>query len=641
MQRSLITLLFAIALAGQAQERQEINVGTPGSGTGDPLRTAFIKVNTNLFHIWNTFTNAALLHVGGIDPILQSGYVLGQGSNTVLRLDGSTVYVDALADVFTPTGDLDMASNNIVGVGALEADSISVPTLTTQLAEMAEDIGLRVPIGAYTNEHTYGVFGLHVLRPPKYASLTVTNNAVTIDREDAVDWYIKADDDLTIYDPTPPTGGETIELEIENIGASEIGLNWGDWIFRTQVVPTGLGADEKLWVVAKATPDAVYASYEYRQDQQLGTVRGGTGTVLGEAVAPISTVYYPLITAATNFSADLAYGRFARVFMDEADLYLGAISGRPASTNEMRWQEIEVWNVGATTNTIRVRPDVFTKGVPTNGLTLEPNQRELLRVMAYSAEYTNNWVFGSAGSQLVGGGGDTPSEPSLWDDAIATYQFEGTNRNQALDSESGGLHLGAMTADVFTVEQAGVNNYAWQGYSPGGALTNNAPTLKPWSAVRTYTGWVRPTSVTSDRQFMGVYDGGLSQAGFRVGWSASGQHNVRYSTNGTTTTYILQTSPAYTVNQWHFFAVVVDKDNYIKTLMANAADGSLPALSTVNLPQSLHQSTAPFVLFASTHNGAANNIHSGRMDEVTVWDGELTVPELETLYNAGSGSFRP
>jgi len=47
MKKLLILILFFISLASYSQI-QNIGVGTiPNDGTGDPLRTAFIKVNNN------------------------------------------------------------------------------------------------------------------------------------------------------------------------------------------------------------------------------------------------------------------------------------------------------------------------------------------------------------------------------------------------------------------------------------------------------------------------------------------------------------------------------------------------------------------------------------------------------------------
>jgi hypothetical protein len=189
-----------------------------------------------------------------------------------------------------------------------------------------------------------------------------------------------------------------------------------------------------------------------------------------------------------------------------------------------------------------------------------------------------------------------------------------------------------------TALASGIENYAVTGSSL--VLTNPAATLKAFSATRTYTGWVYPTSLSSAREFIGAYNYESNQRGWRSGFNASGQQTVQYSYAGTDTVTSTKTANTFTASQWHFFAIVVKDSSYIKYTMANASAGSLPSVETITLTGALHASTAPFCLFGTImDSGAVVNPLAGRMDEVYVFDVELTSSQLEELYALGSGKF--
>ena len=104
-----------------------INVGTTANdGTGDDLRTAFIKVNDNFQYMGNTGFDAKNINVTGsieiVGNLITSGAVVNTGYQKYSPTANIavTANVDVSRIILTPTGTL-------VGFGA----NITLPNITT------------------------------------------------------------------------------------------------------------------------------------------------------------------------------------------------------------------------------------------------------------------------------------------------------------------------------------------------------------------------------------------------------------------------------------------------------------------------------------------------------------------------------
>ena len=160
---------------------QTINIGTyANDGTGDDLRTAFEKVNSNFASLYSDLlvNNAANIGTGsGIyagrnDTVLQFKSLVA-GNGVTLTSDASTVTINAgitkVQDDTTPKlgGDLDINGHNIVGTGSINIDGlingVNISDLYLQLQIFANNVDLSpnrdwaIP-GNYSGGFDMGVF---------------------------------------------------------------------------------------------------------------------------------------------------------------------------------------------------------------------------------------------------------------------------------------------------------------------------------------------------------------------------------------------------------------------------------------------------------------------------------------------------
>ena len=134
---------------------QTINLGQyANDGTGDDLRTAFTKVNSNFSYLNNndatTVTNLGSgtgIFAQKTGPDLQFKSLVG-GAGIALSHDGTTITIANTGNVEDDTmpklgGDLDLNGNNIVGTGDIQCTvwGIDIRTLVSQ--------GTNLDLGSY------------------------------------------------------------------------------------------------------------------------------------------------------------------------------------------------------------------------------------------------------------------------------------------------------------------------------------------------------------------------------------------------------------------------------------------------------------------------------------------------------------
>jgi hypothetical protein len=312
-------------------------------------------------------------------------------------------------------------------------------------------------------------------------------------------------------------------------------------------------------------------------------------------------------------------------------------SGRNTDSTTAKWQEIAIQNWSGDNHLLSWNGDwnVTPADVGAAGTyTLSNSTITLAKLLNWGPNETNT-LLEIVGRTILGGGAAAP--PDIFDDLIAAWLIEDDNAINQTDSV--GSYTMTKAGGTITPLAEGIENYAITG-SANGFMTNPATALKPWSATRTYTCWVRPSWVSSASEFLNIDEYGGSERGVRMGFNSSAQQNVRYSYNGSAETVDTTTANTFTVNQWHFVAMIIKDSSYIKYTMANASAGTLPTVTTETLTGALNNSTAPLALFAAINtSGAAINPMAGRMDEVYVFDVELTQSQLEELYASGAGKF--
>jgi hypothetical protein len=388
-----------------------------------------------------------------------------------------------------------------------------------------------------------------------------------------------------------------------------------------------------LEVVLTAYSGKITVSGEGEQSAVLTTALGGTGNTLGVATAPMWTAQTPNVSAVTNFSVNLDQGTFQLISATD-DVHLVSASGK--TTTDVLEQEIIIQNWSGNNHLLSWNGDwnVTPADVGAAGTyTLSNSTVTLAKLLNWGPNETNT-LLEIVGRTILGGGAAAP--PDIFDDLIAAWLLEDDNAVNQTDSV--GSYTMTKLVGTLTPLAEGIENYAVS--ASGLLLTNPVAALKPFSATRTYTGWVYPPAISSERNWIGVDEYGGSERGWRMGYNASAQQLVTYSYDGSATSSSTKTANTFTASQWHFWAIIIKDSSYIKYTMANASAGSLPTVETVTLTGALNASTAPFSLFSTINTSAAAvNPMNGRLDEVYVFDVELTQPQLEELYALGAGKF--
>jgi hypothetical protein len=118
--------------------KQVINVGTADKGNGDPLRTAFIKVNSNFDELYASLA-ADLTNVGtNIIPDTDNVYDLGSATHKwrSLYVSGNTIYLDNIA--LSVEGGVLKLNNQEVGESPAWSNITGKPLIPTNLDSLTD-----------------------------------------------------------------------------------------------------------------------------------------------------------------------------------------------------------------------------------------------------------------------------------------------------------------------------------------------------------------------------------------------------------------------------------------------------------------------------------------------------------------------
>ena len=206
---------------------------------------------------------------------------------------------------------------------------------------------------------------------------------------------------------------------------------------------------------------------------------------------------------------------------------------------------------------------------------------------------------------------------TLWNGLQAYYTADNTP-NDALGTYNGTLVNGA-TYGTGIINQGfsldGVNDYV--AISPVIGASLSAPNV-----AHSYSAWVYPTNLTDTYNF--VFQNGDSSSGTslvlntnRIGFFYNGGQSY---TAGTAT---------LTLNAWNHIVTTIDTNGNLRFYL----NGSFDVLRT-----GVSWSETPTYTYTQIGR-ASSGVHffNGIIDEVGIWNRELTASEVTQLYNSGAG----
>ncbi len=213
---------------------QTINLGTyANDGTGDDLRTAFLKVNANLTELYSTVYGA---NVGAVPPTsgVEEGELWWSTVEGKLYIYYGTAWVEA--SIFTPT-TYDLTANSTTG-GAnitlggsdLSTDNIKIASGTNITVTRTDANTITLSSTAYTGDVTGNVTG------------NLTGNADTVTNGVYTTSSITALADVDT-ESVAPTTGQALVWDGSNWTPGSVASGGGTLDFGTFTAPSGFTLD--------------------------------------------------------------------------------------------------------------------------------------------------------------------------------------------------------------------------------------------------------------------------------------------------------------------------------------------------------------------------------------------------------------
>jgi len=237
-------------------------------------------------------------------------------------------------------------------------------------------------------------------------------------------------------------------------------------------------------------------------------------------------------------------------------------------------------------------------------------------------EFTYDWIITSQGKEI--------SEWSVWGSSVlatssqAYYNFDGQG---SLLNENGAFNLTAGK-----VGTNGVSTYGVSGYSD-----NDSKVSFNGVTTASYTFWFKGTG--QSKQMMGMGKGGGNQ-GFYIQNDAV--NRLQAWARNSADNYAFITPASLYDGNWHHVGVIWDITNATtNSRIRFYIDGALDITgysSGWNNQTAIN--TGAGVFYLGSDYLAANN-YDAIFDEVGVWNKSLTLSDITTLYNSGTGLAYP
>lgn len=214
---------------------------------------------------------------------------------------------------------------------------------------------------------------------------------------------------------------------------------------------------------------------------------------------------------------------------------------------------------------------------------------------------------------------------TLWNDLLAYYTADNTP-NDALGTYNGTLTNGA-TYGTGIINQGfsfdGVNDYV--AISPVIGASLSAP-----NKSHSYSAWVYPTNLNETYNFVFQNGDGISGTALILN-----TNKIGFFYKGGT--YFRAGTATLTLNAWNHIVVVYDGGGLNNGNVSFYLNGAFDV--TVATPYWTETPTYAYTQIGRYSSGA--HFFNGLVDEVGVWNRELTASEVTELYNSGSGKQYP
>jgi len=227
-------------------------------------------------------------------------------------------------------------------------------------------------------------------------------------------------------------------------------------------------------------------------------------------------------------------------------------------------------------------------------------------------------------------GGLPPS--TLLNNLYAVYKAE-NNANDSLGSYNG-TAFGGLTYGVGKIGNAfqfnGTNSYV--------SLPNNSFNFTGDFSV---SGWINQSSIVPYHMIMGNQNstGGASgYSGWLIWvWNNKLTFDIYNNTTGAASGR-WQTTSTLSTNTWIHFTIIKKPNQAAQIYLNGTINGQL--ISGSNTANVSYLPTTYSVIGANKYS-SIDGYWNGLIDEINVWNRELTSTEVTDLYNSGTGKFYP
>jgi hypothetical protein len=466
------------------------------------------------------------------------------------------------------------------------------------------------------------IVNLKITGPVETPVVAASSNSLTLDWSVRRTHVLSVSGAVTISetnapaDPAYDDAGREIVL-INTTGSDQtLNLPVG-WLANSNRPVTSLKANERLSVYPRWDGSEIRYSYEGDQSRPLAVGDGGTGTDYGVSEAPTWTQQVSGLYDTDKYNVNFGEGVYKSISTG-ANLTLVASSGRPSS-GLFRWQKLLVQNSSGSPIDITFRGEWGKVGI-VSPYELAANSSIALEFWAHGTAETDVFVIALTGSATTGG--DPPPASTLTNGLIAAYPFNDL-ANTFAEDVVGTADLTPVTPARFSVGATGKIGNGWQTFVGGSSymISTDAGLHPDEAEVRTYVFWAK---LSGSGRFMGFNNGSSS---FNPYIDVSGGFvRIWYSLNGSSYNTTTTTLPVI-VNgtAWQMFVYVVDRTaNFIRVSVDASAFQSQAGNVTL---------TGNGIQFSGV--GATSPLN-GIIDQLLVYDRELTTAELEQLYGGGT-----
>jgi len=209
----------------------------------------------------------------------------------------------------------------------------------------------------------------------------------------------------------------------------------------------------------------------------------------------------------------------------------------------------------------------------------------------------------------------------------ATGLADGTYKVYAVDA-AGNISSASSNSVTLLIDYALDFDGTDDNVSANGVATElDSSTSLPLSV----SAWVYPDDGTSEQLVFGFYDNNVFANGPSV-WFGGTDFKFAYDSGSLTTVH---SSSTYEINNWHHVVLTIgsDQDGVLYVNGSSAATFS-GALNSGGLDM------FSIAVDYDSSGGTAGNLSQyfdGKIDEVAVWNDELSAADVTALYNSGNG----